>query len=302
MQNNPTKGILLMIAATAVFAVMDALSRHVAARYNVIMVVMIRYWFFAAFVLLFAARRPGGIRAAATTVFPAQQALRGLLLAAEVCFTVTAFVLLGLIETHALFASFPLMIAALSGPVLGEHVGWRRWVGIGIGFVGVLIILDPGAGMLSPGALIALTGALMFASYGLLTRYVARADSTTTSLFWTATTGAIAMTFVGVFYWQPIAPADWGWVAALSIASLLGHWLLIQSYAAAEASVVQPFAFLQLVFIAMLGVTLFDENLRSNVILGAALVVGAGLFTLRRTRPPAQDGASSTGTNFPTQG
>ena len=287
MQSNTRKGILYMVAATATFALMDAMSRHVAARYNVIMVVMIRYWFFAAFVLIMAARRPGGLRAAAQSAYPHLQVLRGLLLAAEICFTVTAFVLLGLIETHALFASFPLMIAALSGPMLGEHVGWRRWVGIGVGFVGVLIILDPGGGVFSPGALVALTGALMFAAYGLLTRYVSRDDGATTSLFWTGTTGALAMSVVGAFFWQNIAVADWGWVAALSAASLLGHWLLIKCYEAAEASVVQPFAFLQLVFIAILGVSLFGETLRTNVVIGASLVVAAGLFTLWRARQSA---------------
>ncbi len=284
MQSNTRKGILYMVAATATFALMDAMSRHVAERYNVIMVVMIRYWFFAAFVLIMAARRPGGLRTAARSAHPRLQVLRGLLLAAEVCFTVTAFVLLGLIETHALFASFPLMIAALSGPVLGESVGWRRWLGIGVGFVGVLIILDPGAGVFSPGALVALGGALLFATYGLLTRYVSRGDSSTTSLFWTGTIGAITMSVVGAFFWQNIAMADWGWVGALSAASLLGHWLLIKCYEAAEASVVQPFAFLQLVFIAILGVSLFGETLRPNVVIGAGIVVAAGLFTLWRSR------------------
>ncbi|HHB80930.1 MAG TPA: DMT family transporter [Aliiroseovarius sp.] len=287
MRNDTRKGILFMVAATATFAMMDAMSRHVAARYSVILVVMIRYWFFAAFVLVQAARRPGGLRAAAGSAFPLLQALRGVLLAAEVCFTVTAFVLLGLIETHALFASFPLMIAALSGPVLGERVGWRRWVGIGAGFVGVLIILDPGSGVFSPGALIALSGALIFATYGLLTRYVARQDSATTSLFWTGITGAVVMSAVGAFFWQPIALQDGGWVLTLSAASLLGHWLLIKCYDAAEASVVQPFAFLQLVFITLLGVGLFGESLRTNVVIGAAIVVAAGLFTLWRGRSAA---------------
>ena len=284
MHGNARRGILFMVAATATFALMDAMSRYMAARYNVIMVVMIRYWFFAAFVLLMAARRPGGLGATITTRQPWLQALRGLLLAVEICLTVTAFLLLGLIETHALFASFPLMIAALSGPVLGEQVGWRRWAGIGAGFVGVLIVLDPGGRVFTPGALVALAGALVFAVYGLLTRLVARSDNATTSLFWTGTIGALAMSVIGAFFWQPIAVEDWGWLGALSGASLLGHWLLIKSYEAAEASVVQPFAFLQLVFIAMLGVSIFGEDLRANVVLGAALVVGAGLFTLWRER------------------
>ncbi len=279
------RGVLLMVAATATFALMDAMSRHVAARNGVIVVVMIRYWFFAGFVLVRAARSPGGLRITARSARPVLQVLRGLLLAAEVCLTVSAFALLGLIETHALFASYPLMVAALSGPVLGERVGWRRRAGIGAGFVGVLIILEPGARMLSPGALVALGGALAFAVYGLLTRLVARDDSAATSLFWTGVSGALAMSAAGVFYWQPIAVEDWGWVLALSGASLLGHWLLIRCYEAAEASVVQPFAFLQLVFVALLGVGIFGEALRWNVVIGAGVVVAAGLFTLWRAPP-----------------
>ncbi len=285
--NDARRGILLMVAATAVFALMDAMSRHVAARSGVIVVVMVRYWFFAAFVLVRAARSPGGLRATAESATPVLQALRGLLLAGEVCLTVSAFVLLGLIETHALFASYPLMVAALSGPVLGERVGWRRWAGIGAGLAGVLIILEPGARMLSSGALVALGGALAFAVYGLLTRLVARDDSAVTSLFWTGVTGALAMSAAGVFYWQPIAAEDWGWVLALSAASLLGHWLLIKCYEVAEASVVQPFAFLQLVFVALLGVGIFGEALRWNVVVGAGVVVAAGLFTLWRAPPGA---------------
>ena len=280
-----TRGILFMVAATFVFAVMDGLSRIAAERYSVILVVMVRYWFFAGFVLVRAMAAPGGIPAAARTHHPFLQVLRGVMLAGEVVATVTAFVWLGLIETHALFASYPLMIAALSGPLLGEHVGWRRWTGVAVGFVGVLIILDPGHRVLEPRALIALAGALIFALYGLITRKVAARDNATTSLFWTGAAGAVAMTAIGAFYWQPIAPADWPLIGALSIAGLLGHWLLIKAYAAAPASTVQPFAFLQLVFIAGIGVTFFAEDLRPGVVIGAGLVVAAGLFTLSRSKP-----------------
>ncbi len=280
-----TRGILFMVAATFVFAVMDGLSRLAAERYSVILVVMVRYWFFAGFVLVRAMTAPGGIRAAARTHHPFLQVLRGVMLAAEVVVTVTAFVWLGLIETHALFASYPLMIAALSGPVLGERVGWRRWAGIAVGFAGVLIILDPGNRVLEPQALIALAGALIFALYGLITRKVSARDSATTSLFWTGAAGAVAMTLIGAFYWQPIAPADWPLIGVLSVAGLAGHWLLIKSYGAAPASTVQPFAFLQLVFIAGIGVTFFSEDLRPGVVIGAGLVVAAGLFTLSRSRP-----------------
>ena len=128
---NQRAGILLMIGAALIFSAQDAISRHLAEAYNVFMVVMIRYWFFAAFVIWVARRQAGGFRAAVRSGFPFLQVLRGTLLIAEVCVMVVAFMRLGLVETHAMFAAYPLIVAALSGPVLGEKVGWRRWAAIG---------------------------------------------------------------------------------------------------------------------------------------------------------------------------
>jgi drug/metabolite transporter (DMT)-like permease len=282
--NNTPQGILLMVATTFVFAVQDGLSRHLASEYNVLMVVMIRYWFFAAFVMTIARRKAGGLRAAARTSQPIIQGFRGLLLAAEICVMVVAFTILGLVESHAVFTCYPLLVAALSGPVLGEQVGWRRWSAIGVGFIGVLIILQPGMAVFDPAAVIPLLAAAMFALYGLLTRYVAREDTTATSFFWTGVMGALAMTSVGLWFWEPMSGLDWLFMGCLCITGVSGHWLLIKCYEVAEASAVQPFAYLQLVFAALIGITLFGETIRTNVALGAALIVAAGLFTFWRER------------------
>ena len=209
MTRNDTRlGIGLMVATTLVFAAQDGLSRHLAGEYNVLMVVMIRYWFFAAFVISIAVRQSGSVRAAARTRQPLLQAGRGFLLAAEICVMVLAFVLIGLVESHAMFACYPLLIAALSGPVLGETVGWRRWAAIAIGFIGVLIILQPGVGVFSPYSIVALVAATMFALYGLLTRFAARKDDVATSFFWTGTMGAILTTAIGVWFWEPMTGSD----------------------------------------------------------------------------------------------
>ncbi|MEO1153428.1 MAG: DMT family transporter [Pseudomonadota bacterium] len=282
--DNARLGIPLMIAASFVFAMQDGISRHLAGEYNVLMVVMIRYWFFAAFVIAVASRRAGGVRAAAATRQPVLQIFRGLLLAFEICVMVGAFVLLGLVDSLAIFACYPLLIAALSGVVLGERVGWRRWVAIGIGFLGVLVILQPGVTVFQPAALVPLASAAMFALYGLLTRYAARRDTTATSFFWTGVAGAVAMSGVGIWFWEPMTAPDWGWMATLCVTGALGHWLLIRCYEVAEASSVQPFAYFQLVFGTALGVSVFGEVLRPNVALGTAIVVSAGLFTLWRER------------------
>ena len=282
--NNTRLGIGLMIATSVVFAGQDGISRYLAAEYNVYMVVMIRYWFFAAFVITIASRKAGGIAAAARTKRPGIQILRGALLAAEISVMVTGFTILGLVESHAVFAAYPLLIAALSGPILGERVGWRRWVAIGIGFVGVLFILKPGLGVFNPAAIIPLIAAVMFATYGLLTRYVARDDTSATSFFWTGTVGAVGMTAVGLWFWVPMTNSDWMWMATLCVTGSLGHWLLIRCYEVAEASAVQPFAYFQMVFAAGVGITVFGEALQANVLIGAGIVVAAGLFTLWRER------------------
>jgi drug/metabolite transporter (DMT)-like permease len=283
-EQNTRLGIWLMIATTFVFALQDGMSRHLAGAYNVFMVVMIRYWFFAAFVMVIAARKDGGLRAALRSRFPVLQTLRGVLLAAEVCVMVIAFVKLGLVESHAVFTCYPLLVAALSGPVLGERVGWRRWMAIAVGFVGVLIILEPGVTVFSPWAVVPLLSAFMFALYGLLTRYVARGDSAAVSFFWTGTVGALSMTAVGLWHWEPMTGPDWGWMMALCCTGVTGHWLLIRAYEVAEASAVQPFAYLQLVFAASIGLLIFGETLATNVAIGAGVVVCAGLFTLWRAR------------------
>lgn len=282
--NNIPLGIMLMVATTMVFAVQDGLSRHLAENYNVLMVVMIRYWFFAAFVITLALRKAGGIRKAAATTQPAVQILRGVLLSAQICTMVLGFTILGLVESHAVFTCYPLLVAALSGPILGEKVGWRRWAAIGVGFIGVLIILQPGYRVVDPAAAIPLLGAAMFAVYGLLTRYVARRDNTATSFFWTGVTGAVVMTVVGVWFWEPMSPRNWLLMGTLCVTGVTGHWLLIRCYEVAEASAVQPFAYTQLIFTVIIGLSVFGEVLRANVVIGAGVIVAAGLFTLWRER------------------
>jgi len=291
-QQNTRLGIWLMVATTFVFAMQDGISRHLAGEYNVFMVIMIRYWFFAAFVLAVASRSAGGLRNAARSGRPVLQVFRGVLLATEIWVMVAAFTILGLTESHAVFAVYPLLIAALSGPVLGEKVGWRRWAAIGVGFVGVLVILQPGVGVFQPAALIPLLAAFMFALYGLLTRLVGRTDSAAVSFFWTGVSGAVLTTAVGVWFWEPMRLSDWGWMALLCVTASLSHWLLIRAYEVAEASAIQPFAYLQLPFAASLGILIFGETLRLPVAVGAGIVVMAGLFTLWRARMRAQGQAN----------
>lgn len=280
--------IALMAATSLIFAIQDGLSRQLAGNYSPIFIVMLRFWFFAIFAVVLVSRQPGGLRRAMRSKRPLTQITRSILLVAEIVVIVEAFVQLGLVETHAIFASYPLIIAALSGPVLGEKVGWRRWIAIGIGFVGILIILQPGAGVFAPVAILPVISAVMFAVYGLLTRHVARDDPATVSFFWTGICGAIPITAIGIWHWEWLAPIDWLWMAALCVCAAISHYMLIRAYELAEASTLQPFAYTQLAWVSVIGVVFFHETLRPNVVIGATIVVAAGLFTLWRTRLRAQ--------------
>ncbi len=272
-----------MVLATSIFAIQDGISRYLASEYNVMMVVMVRYWFFALFVTLMASQAEGGIKKAFSTTQPFLQFFRGVLLALEVCVIVLAFTFLGLVESHAIFACYPLLAAALSIPILGEKVGWRRWIAIGIGFIGVLIILQPGVKIFSPYALLAIASASMFALYGLLTRYASIKDDATTSFLWTGVSGAIIMTCLGLWNWEPLASKDYSWMILLCFTAVLGHYLLIKCYEAAEVTVVQPFAYFQLLFVTIIGITIFNEDLEFRTLLGAVIIIGAGLFTFYRS-------------------
>ena len=280
-------GIAIMVATTVLFAVQDAVSRHLAGEYNTFMVVMVRYWFLAAFVLA-VARRSGGLRAAARTRRPWLQAARGALLIADICLLVQAFTLLGLVESHALFAVYPLLVAALSGPVLGEQVGPWRLGAIAAGLVGVGIMLRPGSAVLSPVAALPLAAALCFAAYSVLTRLAAREDAPATSLLWMGLVGAALTTALGLPAWEPLRPEDWGWMALLCVLGVSGHGLLIVAYDRAEASALQPFTYLQAVWAGALGILLFGEALAPPVALGAAVVIAAGLVALLRERRAAR--------------
>jgi drug/metabolite transporter (DMT)-like permease len=271
-----------MIATSLVFAMQDGISRHLAGTYNVWMVVMIRYWFFAAFVVAMAARVPGGLAAAVATRQPWVQAARGLLLALEVCVMVTGFVLLGLVESHAVFAAYPLLVAALSGPVLGEKVGWRRWTAVAVGFLGVLIILRPGSGLLgAPG--LAMLGASFFAATTIALLRKAPLDPPLVSAFWTnlgvAGGGLALLPFAHV---TPSGP-ELATVVTAGLLAAAAFSLQAVSLRAARAAVVAPFQYVQILFGLAVGALLFGDPPPDRVTaLGALIVIGSGLYVLHR--------------------
>ena len=274
------KGILLMIAAVASFAAQDGFSRHLADTYNTLMVVMVRYWVFAGFVVILALRRPEGFRAAISSTRIGAHIARSVLLVAEICIIIWGYTLIGLIESHAVFAICPLLVVALSGPVLGEQISLRRWIAVAAGLLGVLIILRPTSGVFSWASLLPLAAAIMFATYSVLTRLTTRGEATFPAFFWPGVIGAALMTVIGLPHWQTVSPIDWLMLGIYASISVLSHWLLLKCYEVAEASSVQPFAYLQIVFVSIIGMLVYHETLAVPVIIGTALIVAAGIYAL----------------------
>ena len=284
-----TLGIAFAVLGALVFAAQDGISKQLATDYNVMFVVMVRYWAFGLFVLALYSRR--GIRTVARSAHPALQFLRGALLVLQICIIIWSFANLGLISTHVIFASFPLMVTVLSVPFLGEKVGWHRALAVAAGFAGVLIILQPGSAAVSASSLVPLFATLMFAAYHILTRFVSRRDSPETSFFWTGIGGAVTITFIGPFFWDPMqGTTDWLLMLALCVMGALGHYLVIRALAIAEASSIQPFFFLQLVFTSIIAMAVFGEAFTPEMLAGAMIIVASGLYTfwrahVRRKKP-----------------
>lgn len=281
------KGILLAISAVFIFAVQDGFSRLLAGNYNTLMVVMVRYWVFGAFVMVLALRRPEGIRVAVRSTRLWADVLRALLLVAEVCIIVQGYTLIGLINSHAVFAVCPLLVVAMSGPILGERISWQRWVAVGIGCLGVLVILRPGASVFSWAALLPLISAVMFALYSVLTRLTTRDQPSFAAFFWPPIIGAVIMTAIALPYWQSVTARDGLFLLIYGLLSVLSNWLLQKTYETVEASTVQPFAYLQIVFVTGIGLTFFGEELHLQVVFGVVIVVLAGLYALLHQRQQA---------------
>jgi len=282
MQNNVLLGIGLMVVTTFMFSTMDGVSRYLAENNNVFTLVTMRYWFIAIVMAITCLFVKDSFQKILYTKQPFTQFSRGLILSLNNCLVVYTFTLLGLVETHAIIACYPLIVAGLSVPFLGEKFGWRRWTAIFIGFVGVIIILRPTTNVISEGAIYALVGAIMFAVYLILTRYVSRLDKAITSFFWAGIGGSVTMTIISFFIWENILKEDFLWLLMMCVLSASSHFMMVKTLQVAEASVIQPFSYLQLVFGSIIGVTIFSESIDLMIVVGVTIVIGAGLFTAWR--------------------
>ena len=277
-----TRGYLFAFLAICIFAGQDAITKYLGDRYPPLFITMIRFWAFAVFVFCFAASSPGGVRGAVTTRRPWLQIVRGLLLVAEIVVIVFSYVHAGLAMSQSIFQATPLIITILSIPLLGETVGWRRGAAVLVGLIGVLVIINPVDIHFDMSLLLPLGASVLFALYSIATRAVSREDSAVTSLFYAGVAGAVAISLIGPFYWTEVRGPDWFALAALCVCGTLSHYFLIRAYGLLPAAEVQPVTYFQLVLNVILAVSLFGEIITPNMVVGAVIVVGAGLFTIWR--------------------
>jgi len=280
-QDQTVKGIFALILATLLFASQDAITKHLIATMPVAQLMFVRYFFFALFALVYASRKTR-LRHVFHSYWPKLQLLRGLLIAGEMALFAYTLKYLGIAEMHTIFACFPLIITVLSVPILGEQVGWRRWLAVSVGFIGTLIIIQPGSGVFSPFAMTALACALMFAIYNIITRKVSRQDSLETSLLYFGVVGFLVTLLAVPFFWQSMSNTEILWLLMISIISIFSHLLLIKSLELAPAVILQPFNYFILVWAMVIGYSFYGEVLDTTTLLGAALVIGSGVYIARR--------------------
>ena len=212
--------------------------------------------------------------------------LRGLCLMASTLANFTAIVFLPLTVTSSIMFTTPLILCVLSIPFLGETVGWRRWLAIVVGFIGVLIIVQPGAEGFHPAALLSLVAATFTSFYFMLTRKLAGVDSTTTQQFYSAFVATICLVpliLPGGWVW----PSDFmGWFAffAMGAGALVGHQFITIAHRFAPATVLAPFGYSQIFFMTASSWLVFNQPPSVWVFVGAPIVIGSGLYIWLRER------------------
>ena len=279
--NQSLKGIAFILVAMFTFAAQDAITKTLAQDLAMAQIVMVRYWMFAVFATVLIANRPGGVAQAVRSRRPWLQVLRSAIFVVEVGVFGWVVARLPLSTAQAIFAACPIFVTALSPLMLGERFGPRRWLAVAAGFIGVIIILRPTSGFLDPIGLVAVLGAAMFALYSILTRLLAQVDRFETSYGYVAWVGCALATLVGPFLWQAPSSEQWLGLLVLGCTGILGHMLLMKAYELAQASVLQPFSYTQLLWGIVIGMLVFGEYPDALMLTGAGIIVAAGLVAVR---------------------
>lgn len=281
VKNLLVAGILMMLAGDFMFALNDAMGKWLLISLSVGQVVMVRS--IGAFLLLGPMLARQGTAALFKVERPLLQALRVAATAVDTACFYAAVVHLPLADVMSFYMAGPIYVAALSHLLLGEKVGWRRWLAIAVGFCGVLIILKPSSASLSPSSLYALVGSIAFAFAIVLSRRL-RGTSDTTLVTW-QTVGALllgAVMMIGDT--RPASALDWGAMLLLGVVSCIAHLLITRALKLAPASTLAPLHYTLLLWAIMFGMIFFDDFPGPRILAGSAIVVLAGLFIFHRQK------------------
>ena len=276
------RGLAFIVAAVTVFAFLDATAKWLSQDYATGQIVWTRYAIGTVFALAYAWRSLG-LRVF-RTARPWLQFARGLLLVICTALNFVALSYLPLADTLAVLFTSPLMTCALSVPLLGEKVGWRRSSAIAVGFAGILLIVRPGFAEVHWAVLCALGSAFFGALYNIATRVAAAHDHTLVSLVYVSLVGALLATPSLALGWSTPAGWDWTLFLLLGMCGGVGHLLLISAFAHAPASTLAPFSYTQIVWTTLLGYLLFDRLPDLWTVAGIVVIVCSGLYLLHRER------------------
>lgn len=288
-------GIALMCGAVATFSCLDTTGKYLLDYMDPLQVVWARY--FGAFLLALVFINPVNTPGLLVTRRPWLQIGRSTLLLTSTALNFFALRYLQLDEALSILFATPFIVAVMSGPLLGEWVGWRRWTAICVGFFGVLLVTRPGFGGIHPAALLSLGSAVCYSLYSISTRQLARSDSSETTLFYTNLVGALAMLPIIAFVWT--TPSSYLVIALMVLIGGLGsfgHYLLICGHRLAPASTLAPFIYTQMVWTTGLGFLTFGHVPHVWTVVGGLIVVASGLYLLNRER---KVGTAVTGGGIP---
>jgi drug/metabolite transporter (DMT)-like permease len=276
-------GIGLMCCALACFSGIDSTGKFLNHYMDPLQTVWARYT--SAFLLAFALSNPITRPGLVITNRPLLQLARSALLLLSTTLNFFALRYLQLDQALAILFSTPFIVAVLSGPMLGEWVGWRRWIAIGVGFLGVILVARPGAGGIHPAALLTVASAICYSLYIITTRVLSRSDSSETTLFYSNLVGVVAMLPLMPFVWTtPTRPLVIVLMVLIGAFGSVGHYLLIRAHRLAPAGVLAPFIYSQIVWTTALGYLVFGDVPNHWTMAGAAIVIGSGLYLLYREK------------------
>ena len=281
--DNVGRAIVLTILTIAIFGVQDAMSKILVQTYSPFQVTMMRYWGFALLSLVLVMRQ-APLRQALRSRAPLWQVARGSLLIIEIWCFALALQSVPLGELQAISLVYPLLVTLFAIPILGEKVGVFRLVAVGLGFLGALVIVRPGGLELGWGVLFALLSSVLYSIYIVITRRVSGQDSAATTMVYTGIMGLLLSSAVGIFYWQPMAWPDVALLLAIVVTTCLGHGLMIFALSMAPASTVQPFNYFSLPWAILLSAVVFGDWIDPVSLIGAAIIVAAGLVVMARER------------------